>query len=355
MEQKSDQPRKKYRWIFLVVLVLSIIFSCRLFPPVPPHIQLPAEAITHEPLFDNFYITNTMIATLIADILLVAIALAIHNAIRKGVTVPTGISGAIAAIVEMLYNMTESTAGKYARKIFPYFATIFLLVLFVNWMELIPGVDTIGTLEKEEHGYPIEKVLPNVYTVVRPDEGESKGEEHGGEGLFTLIPFVRVASTDLNFTIAIALVSVVMTQVIGLQALGPSYLRKYMDTSAFITAWRSPRFGNPLGFLNSLIDIFVSILETVAEFSKIISFSFRLFGNIFAGSVMLFIIGSLVPVLVPSFLLMLEMFVGAIQAFVFAMLTMVFMSMATHAHGDHEHEHEEQHAELEAEGVPSAG
>jgi F-type H+-transporting ATPase subunit a len=70
---------------------------------------------------------------------------------------------------------------------------------------------------------------------------------------------------------------------------------------------------------------------------------------------MLFIIGSLVPVLVPSFLLMLEMFVGAIQAFVFAMLTMVFMSMATHAHGDHEDEHEEKHAELEAEGVPSAG
>ncbi|NIR66622.1 MAG: F0F1 ATP synthase subunit A, partial [candidate division Zixibacteria bacterium] len=87
------------------------------------------------------------------------------------------------------------------------------------------------------------------------------------------------------------------------------------------------------------IDVIVGILEIIAEIAKVISFSFRLFGNIFAGSVMLFVIGSLVPVFVQSFLLLLELFVGLIQAFVFGMLTMVFMSQATHGHGDHEEEH----------------
>ena len=88
-----------------------------------------------------------------------------------------------------------------------------------------------------------------------------------------------------------------------------------------------------------LIDIFVGLLEIVAEISKVISFSFRLFGNIFAGAVVLFVIGSIVPVFAQTVFLILELGVGAIQAFVFGILTMVFMSMATHGHSDHAEEH----------------
>jgi len=134
---------------------------------------------------------------------------------------------------------------------------------------------------------------------------------------------------------------VFMTQVIGVQALGASYFKKYWNTSSLSRSVKQVRLGNPLDFIKGLIDVIVGILEIIAEIAKIISFSFRLFGNIFAGSVMLFVLGTLVPVFIQFGLLGLEMFVGLIQAFVFGMLTMVFMAQATHAHGD---DHAEEHA-----------
>jgi F-type H+-transporting ATPase subunit a len=262
----------------------------------------------------------------IADIILLMIAFAVRRSTRSGSLVPGGFSGAIEAIIEVLHNMTESTAGKWTKKIFPYFGAITLLVLVVNWTELIPGVDTIGFLEPvSEHGNQIEPVTNNIYTIVKP-ESEAQDEHQKG---FSLIPFVRTLSTDLNFTVALALISVFMTQVVGFQALGPGYFSKYFNAKAI---WNF--FNQPMG----IIDFGVGILEIVSEISKILSFSFRLFGNIFAGTVLLFVIGTLVPVLAPSVFLMLEVFVGLIQAFVFGMLTMVFMSQATAGHGDHEAE-----------------
>jgi F-type H+-transporting ATPase subunit a len=336
VEQKVEQPKRYHRWIFLIILIVGGV-AASFFPPIQPHVQLPAENLTHHPLFGNFYLTNTLVATLIADILLILLALGIRRAMRSGDAVLKGFSGAVSAILEMLYDMTESTAGKWAKTIFPYFATIFLLVLVVNWMELIPGVDSIGILHESDHGYPTREILPGIATLVKGDIAH-EGEHH--EGGFGLIPFVRVASTDLNFTIALALVSVTMTQVIGFQALGAGYLTKFFNFHSFNKSRRLARFGNPLDLLFGLIDVVVGFLEIVAEIAKIVSFSFRLFGNIFAGSVMLFVIGSLVPVFVQSALLGLELFVGMIQAFVFGMLTMVFMTQATHGHGDHDEEHE---------------
>ena len=119
-----------------------------------------------------------------------------------------------------------------------------------------------------------------------------------------------------------------MTQVIGIRAQGTKYFEKFWNTKTF---FKKPIFG--------LIDWVVGILETISEFSKILSFSFRLFGNIFAGSVMLFVLGSLIPIIIQSAFLGLELFVGLIQAIVFGMLTMVFMSMATQGHGEHDSDH----------------
>ena len=240
-------------------------------------------------------------------------------------------------LVEAIYGLTESTAGKWTKRIFPFFATIMLLVLVVNWTELIPGVDSIGFIhEAETHGNPIEQVVPGVVTLMPAEEAGGEhmeegelGEEHAAG--YTLIPFVRVASTDLNFTVALALVAMTMVQVIGVQALGPGYFSKFINVSALWNFFRQPM---------GIIDFGVGILEIVSEFSKIISFSFRLFGNIFAGSVLLFVIGTLVPVVAQSVFLMLELFVGVIQALVFGMLTMVFMAQATVGHGDHGDEHE---------------
>jgi len=132
----------------------------------------------------------------------------------------------------------------------------------------------------------------------------------------------------LNFTVALALVSVFMTQVFGVQSLGGAYFLKFFNVKGFFSR---PIFG--------IIDFGVGLLELISEISKILSFSFRLFGNIFAGSVLLFVIGTLVPVLAQSVFLMLEFFVGLIQAVVFGMLTMVFMSQATAGHGEHAEGH----------------
>lgn len=293
-------------------------------PPVLPHVQVPAEAYPIGPLFTlpvigDFYWTNTLTAMVIADVLIVVIALVVRKAARSGDLVPKGFAGAFEAIVEGLYNLTESTAPgkKWTRKIFPFFATIFILVLVVNWMALIPGMETIGFLEHSDHGNPAQELISGVFTIVRPESSD----EHGG---FAIVPFVRTLSTDLNFTLALALVSVVMTQVIGFQSLGIGYFTKFFNLKGISI---NPVFG--------VIDLFVSLLELVSEISKIISFSFRLFGNIFAGMVLLFVIGTLLPVLAPTVFLMLEVFVGLIQALVFGMLTMVFMSMAVAGHGDH--------------------
>jgi F-type H+-transporting ATPase subunit a len=326
--------QKKYRffgipnrYLVLAFIILGV-FAARVYPPILPHIQLPAERLSHEPLFTlpvlgPFYWTNTLWAMVVVDLILIVIALVIRRAITSGNLVLTGFSSAVEALVEMIYNLTESTAGKWAKTIAPIFITITLLVLVANWIELIPGVDSIGILEESTHGYPVKEVLPGVATIVKP-QAESAGEEGG----YALIPFIRVLSTDLNFTVALALISVTMTQILGFRALGLKYITKFINVGGLFSR---PVFG--------AIDFGVGLLELVSEISKILSFSFRLFGNIFAGSVLLFVIGTLVPVFAQSIFLLLEFFVGLIQAFVFGMLTMVFMAQATAGHGEHDEAH----------------
>jgi len=309
----------KNRWLVLLFIILGFL-AARAFPPILPHIQLPAEAYPHFEIFGRLPWTNTLTAMVIADIIILLVALVVRRAATRGELIPSGFAGAIEALLEVIHNLTETTAGKWTKAIFPYFASITLFVLIVNWMELIPGVDSVGFLDHvEEHGYDIEEVLPNVVTIVNSEV------EHGGYGI---IPFVRVLSTDLNFTVALALISVLMTQVFGVRSLGAGYFTKFINVGGI---FRRPIFG--------IIDFGVGLLELISEISKILSFSFRLFGNIFAGSVLLFVIGSLIPVLAQSFFLMLEFFVGLIQAVVFGMLTMVFMAQATAGHGDHEEGH----------------
>jgi F-type H+-transporting ATPase subunit a len=315
-------PNRYYVLLFLILLFISWM----LVPPIRPHVQLPAEAYSSEPLFvlpviGPFYWTNTLTAMVLADLVLLLMALTVRRVVNKGGLIPKGITGVVEAILEAIHNLTETTAGKWTKAIFPYFATITLLVLIVNWMELIPGVDSIGILhevEEGEHGYSTREIVPGVYTIV---------EEEGVEGHYMLVPYVRVLSTDLNFTIALALISVFMTQVMGVRSLGVGYFTKFLNVKGFFSR---PIFG--------LIDFGVGLLELISEFSKILSFSFRLFGNIFAGSVLLFVMGTLLPIIQSGFL-MLEFFVGLIQALVFGMLTMVFMSQATAGHGGHQEEH----------------
>jgi F-type H+-transporting ATPase subunit a len=331
------------RWWVLLFIVLGVVAAAA-WPPIRPHVQLPAEVLSAAPLITlpligPIYLTNTLVALLLADVILLGLALAVRRSTARGKMVLGGMSGALEALLEVLYNLTESTAGKRAKRIFPWVATIVLLVLVVNWMELIPGVDSIGLLHPAEgategHAVQVLGVLGSlpVATIIKGPLEQSTGVLGLTEGLlrvdrgFTVVPFVRVASTDLNFPLALALISVVMTQIYGVQALGLGYFGKFFNTR---TLFNKPMFG--------AIDFGVGLLELVSEFSKILSFSFRLFGNIFAGSVLLFVMGSLVPVFVPSVFMMLEFFVGMIQAVVFGMLTLIFMSQATAGHGEGAH------------------
>ena len=142
----------------------------------------------------------------------------------------------------------------------------------------------------------------------------------------TITPYVRAAATDLNFTLALALISVFMTQVFGIAAQKMGHVTKFLNFRALVT---KPVWG--------AMDFAVGILELISEFAKILSFTFRLFGNIFAGQLLLFILGSLISFIIPTGLYLFEIFVGLIQAYVFAMLTLVFMSQATQAHGAEAH------------------
>jgi len=311
------------RWIVLLFILLNI-YLAGVYPPIRPHIQVApeklGEALFNLPGIGPFYLTNTLVASFLVMVLLVVMAFFINRAIKSGELVPKGLAGAIEALVEALYNLTEQTAGaKWAKSIFPFFATIVLVVLMSNWMELIPGVDSIGLLHHSEEGYPIQEIVAGrVAAIVKSGEGH--------EGGYGVVPFVRVASTDLNFTVTLAIISVLMTQVIGLRAQGIRYFSKFLN---FTTLFTKPFFG--------AMDLVVGLLELISELAKLLSFSFRLFGVIFAGSVLLFVIGSLLPVFLQAPLLLFEFFMGLIQALVFGMLTMVFMAQATKGHGEGEH------------------
>jgi F-type H+-transporting ATPase subunit a len=150
-----------------------------------------------------------------------------------------------------------------------------------------------------------------------------------------LYPFLRGISVDLNFTLTLAVISFVMIQVIGVRAQGIGYFSKFFNTKRM---FKVPFFG--------AMDFLVGLLEIISEFAKILSFTFRLFGNMFAGVVLVAVVASLLGnvSILAAMVMMFELFVGLIQAFVFGMLTMVFMAMATQGHGDHE-DHDEAHAE----------
>jgi F-type H+-transporting ATPase subunit a len=290
---------------------------------VMPTVQLPPETIPVDGV-----ITNTQIATILADIVILLLFGLGLRRLRKNPDdlVPGSLwQNLLETWIEALYNVAESVLGGKARLVFWLGATIFIFIVIANWMELIPGYDSIGIIEEVHEGATGHEkgTFLGIPALVGPlPEGSG---EHG----YILRPFLRAANTDLNTTLALALISIALTQVYSIRALG---LGKY--AGRFIQTRRLGQL-KPMGG----IDFFVGVLEIAAEFAKILSFSFRLFGNIFAGQVLLFVIGFLFPFVVIVVLGVwgLEIFVGAIQALVFMMLTFVFLAIAMAHHGHDEH------------------
>jgi F-type H+-transporting ATPase subunit a len=325
LEKEKRRPWR--RWVVLVLMIAGFILG-GIFVPVQPEITVAAEKLILEPLFNlgplgDFYLVNTLPTLAVTIVLLLVIAFFTNRSLKKSQNtdlVPRGIGNLMEAILEMLYNLTEGSAGKYARMIFPWFATIMIYVLFANLLKLIPGFESIGVLHPAHgEGHTI-AAIGGGWSNLLPAKVE--------EGGYILAPFFRGISVDLNFTVSLALIAVVMIQVIGFRAQGLGYLSKFFNTRRM---FKVPFFG--------AMDFLVGLLELISEISKILSFAFRLFGNMFAGIVLVAIVAGLLGKIsiLPAMIMMFELFVGVIQAFVFGMLTMVFMAQATQGHGDEEH------------------
>lgn len=346
-------PKKRVpvkRWIVLALIVLggyAAFYGPGYVRPISPVVVLPGEPTGL--YIGDFPITNTILATLLADLVLILVAFGAFRFSASGKTVPSGFYNFFEFLTEFLWNSVKGSAGKWASRIFPVVATIFFLVFTANMVKLLPGFESIGYM-KEVHegktGYAPVKLMEGVYALDKntPVVGAAHEEEHAAEGeaaaaedhgeaaakeLCTaceVVPFLRGSATDLNFPFALAVITVVMTQVYGAWALGPSYFEKFFQFRALIS-------GGPFGAIN----FGVGFLEIILEFAKILSFGFRLFGNIFAGALLLSIVGALTAIIVPPGLYLFEVFFGIIQAYVFFLLATVFISGATVSHHAEEH------------------
>lgn len=243
------------------------------------HISIAAEPVFH---IGSIAITNSVLTALLVSLFI--IFLFVLGA-RKRRLIPRGIQNVTEYALEAMYNLTNSIIRdeKFSRKILPFIMTLFVFIMFSNWVGLIPGVGSIGIYE-------------NI------------------DGKETLVPFLRPPTADINTTLILGLTVVILTQIFGVAAVGAiKYSGKFIN------------FKSPVGF-------FVGLFELISEFVRIVAFTFRLFGNIFAGEVLLLVITSLIPLFLPAPFYFLEFFVGLIQALVFTMLALVFFSMARMRH-----------------------
>jgi len=329
----------------LVLIVGLVVFNVVFHIPgvALPEISIAAETVFDFDLF-GFWpngITNTMLSSWLTTVVLVVAVWAITRQKRE---VPGRWQGALEMIIEGMYNLVEGAAGhKWARRFFPIVMTIFLFIIVSNWLGLTPLFGGWGALHHAEHGQPVNWVNDS-HTVGLwvPAEKAAEAAEEGGHAgeVYALAPMFRAATTDLNVTIALALVSVVLTQYFGLSALGIGYLGKFFNVGGFVKAFTKKGtgcMGRVAAFGMGIIDFFIGVVELISEIGKVVSFSFRLFGNIFAGEVLLGVMAFLIPYLISLPFYGLELFVGFVQALVFMMLSVAFFIVATTTHGEEGH------------------
>ncbi|MBI5127758.1 F0F1 ATP synthase subunit A [Candidatus Roizmanbacteria bacterium] len=243
-----------------------------------PKISIKPETVFH---ILNFPITNSLFLSVIVVLLFFLLALKYNKESKS--EIKSKFYYFFQFIIKAIYSLFESVLGEKTKYFFPLLFSFFMFIILQNWFGLLPGIGSV-LIKVQEHGEEI------------------------------FIPLFRGGNADLNTTFVLALASVVMIQAFGIKFLGfKGYLKKFVNLT------------NPINF-------FLGILEIISEFSKVLSFSFRLFGNIFAGEVLLTIVAFLVPVLASFPFIILEVFVGFIQALVFSMLTAVFISGAIAKH-----------------------
>jgi len=259
-----------------------------------------AEPVYH---IGNFNVTNSLIASWITVAILVIFFYFVGKKIKR---VPKGIQNIFEFLLEKALDLADSVTGnrKKSERFLPITLSLFLFILANNWLGLLPGVGTIGYNEIE-----------------------------GGHGVF--IPILRGGTADINTTLALALFAVVASHIMGVVAVGTwTHLNKFINLKAFISIPKEIRKDMSIVLVNP-IKAFVGVVELIGEAAKVASLTFRLFGNIFAGEVLLASMMALFAYFLPLPFMFLEIIVGIIQALIFAMLTLVFMAIASEAHGEH--------------------
>lgn len=380
---------KNPKTILIAVGALALIAIGFLFVRGPkPIIEIKAETLAE---IGFFPIVNTWVTSTLVVIVLITLA---YFATRKLTLIPSGLQNAVEAVVSAMYDICISTAGeKNGRRFFPVIMTIFTFIWIANWMALLPFFNAIGSFQKvDAHHFHEEAVLfssTGGLSFIPPNSSEiefelntgaeeactaehtgAEGEEcaeavrafaiaealekenyhtdvegcgafsvddasgwecfihsaetgieridEDGKKLGILIPYFRSMNTDINSPLSIAIMAMIFIEFWGITTLGVfKYAGKFFNVT-------------------SPINFFVGILEFIAEIARIISFTFRLFGNMLAGEILLLVMTFLVPFLVAIPFYGLEVFVGVIQAFVFAMLTLVFAVLAVSSHEGHD-------------------
>jgi F-type H+-transporting ATPase subunit a len=261
-----------------------------------PDPQLPAETIFH--IF-GFPITNSIIGAWITIIFLVGFS---YIVTRRMKLIPGRLQAAFEFLIGWLYDLCCSVAGEEnGRRFFPVVATIFLFVAFNAWLALLPGFGSITA--------------------------------HTAEGEMELI---RPANTDINMPLALALTSFIFVEFFGLRTLGVRYLSKFFNVREFFSGVRhlfTGRLKSGLsGLFTGVMTIFTGLLEGLSEFIRIVSLTFRLFGNMTAGEILLLVAAFLVPWLFAIPFYGLELLIGFIQAIIFGGLTLIFLTLAVESH-----------------------
>jgi len=261
-----------------------------------PHVQLPAEEIFH---IGGFAVTNTLIASWVTIIVLVGFAWAVTHRIKL---IPTRLQNVLEFALEWLLNFCVDVVGeKNGRRFFPVITTIFLFVMINAWLGLVPGFNSI------------------TYTVV----------EHGETHVY---PLLRGANTDINFALALALISFVFVEYLGIRENGFGYFARFISVSGIKHGLSQLVHGQLRAGLGGMgmgvIQMAAGGIEALSEFVRIVSFSFRLFGNMIGGEILILVTLFLVPWLVGVLPYGLELFVGLVQALIFGGLTLAFAAIA---------------------------
>ena len=280
------------------------------------NITLFAEPIFH---FGNFIVTNALLTSWIVVAIIAVLSLVLRSKIS---VVPGKLQNVFEIAVEGALGLCDQVTGSRALsvKIFPIAISVFFFILINNWLGILP-LGGFGIVEEGEHG-------------------------------LSFIPFLRGGTADINTTLALAVMAVLGANIFGIFSVGLwKTFNKYVNLKALGGIFKKIRH-EPTVILVAPITFFVGLIEIVGEFAKIASLSFRLFGNVFAGEVLLVSMAALVAYVVPIPFLFLELLVGVIQALIFSILLVVYFTISSSDHDEHEsaHKKEEENPSIRAEG-----